>query len=239
VVSDLIPGRSSGGRGGQRLAVEVEEVIREVLRKHYLTRQRKTVAAVHREVRRVCRVRGLPVPSRGAIVRRIAGLDPHAEKTAREGADAARALESAGGQVPPVIGVLEQVQIDHTVIDLIVVDERDRQPIGRPYLTLAIDVFTRCVLGMVVTLEAPSPSRSACASCMSPATSALAGGLNVEMDWPMSGKPRLLYLDNAAEFKSEALRRGCEQHGIRLDYRPLGSRTTAASWNGSSARRCR
>ncbi|MGK2549011.1 DDE-type integrase/transposase/recombinase, partial [Escherichia coli] len=24
------------------------------------------------------------------------------------------------------------------------------------YLTLAIDVFTRCVLGMVVTLEAPS-----------------------------------------------------------------------------------
>nr|EKW8735856.1 hypothetical protein [Escherichia coli] len=29
-------------------------------------------------------------------------------------------------------------------------------PIGRPYLTLAIDVFTRCVLGMVVTLEAPS-----------------------------------------------------------------------------------
>ncbi|EIY5707170.1 hypothetical protein MM525_004855, partial [Escherichia coli] len=42
------------------------------------------------------------------------------------------------------------------VIDLIVVDDRDRQPIGRPYLTLAIDVFTRCVLGMVVTLEAPS-----------------------------------------------------------------------------------
>ncbi|EJA0941205.1 hypothetical protein MRR93_003780 [Escherichia coli] len=48
------------------------------------------------------------------------------------------------------------MQIDHTVIDLSVVDDRDRQPIGRPYLTLAIDVFTRCVLGMVVTLEAPS-----------------------------------------------------------------------------------
>ncbi len=43
----------------------------------------------------------------------------------------------------------------------------------------------------------------------------------------MSGKPLLLYLDNAAEFKSEALRRGCEQHGIWLDYRPLG---TAALW---------
>ena len=31
VVSDLIPGRSSGGRGGQRLAVEVEVVLRAVL----------------------------------------------------------------------------------------------------------------------------------------------------------------------------------------------------------------
>jgi putative transposase len=64
------------------------------------------------------------------------------------------------------------VQIDHTVIDLIVVDERDRQPIGRPYLTLAIDVFTRCVVGMVVTLEAPSAV--SVGLCLAPpATSAL------------------------------------------------------------------
>ena len=38
----------------------------------------------------------------------------------------------------------------------------------------------------------------------------------------MSGKPLELYTDNAAEFKSEALRRGCEQHGIRLRFRPPG-----------------
>jgi transposase InsO family protein len=38
----------------------------------------------------------------------------------------------------------------------------------------------------------------------------------------MSGKPIELYVDNAAEFKSEALRRGCKQHGIRLRCRPPG-----------------
>ncbi len=38
----------------------------------------------------------------------------------------------------------------------------------------------------------------------------------------LSGKLRELYVDNAAEFKSEALRRGCDQHGIRLRYRPPG-----------------
>ncbi|KLA75879.1 hypothetical protein XEUVL32_23365, partial [Xanthomonas euvesicatoria] len=93
----------------------------------------------------------------------------------------------------------------------------------RPYLTLAIDVFTRCVLGMVVTLEAPSAvSVGLCLAHAACDKRPWLEGLNVEMDWPMSGKPRLLYLDNAAEFKSEALRRGCEQHGIRLDYRPPG-----------------
>ncbi len=223
VVSDLIPGRSSGGRGGQRLAAEVEAVIREVLRKHYLTRQRKTTAAVHREVTRVCRTRGLPVPSRGAITRRIAGVDPHAETTAREGADAARALESAGGQVPPVLGVLEQVQIDHTVVDLIVVDERHRLPIGRPYVTVGIDVFSRCIVGLVITLEAPSAlSVGLCLAHMVTDKRAWLERLGVEVSWPMAGKPSELYLDNAAEFKSEALRRGCEEHGITLRYRPPG-----------------
>ncbi|MCY0905529.1 hypothetical protein OS914_11550 [Arthrobacter sp. H14-L1] len=37
----------------------------------------------------------------------------------------------------------------------------------------------------------------------------------------MSSKARTLYLDNAADFKSEALSRGCEQHGITLNYRPV------------------
>ncbi|WP_246097913.1 Mu transposase C-terminal domain-containing protein [Rhodococcus spelaei] len=47
-------------------------------------------------------------------------------------------------------------------------------------------------------------------------------GLSGRVDWPMGGKPNRLYLDNAPEFKSEALRRGCQQHGIDLDYRPPG-----------------
>src|SRR3546814_10531919 len=47
-------------------------------------------------------------------------------------------------------------------------------------------------------------------------------GLGADVRWPMAGKPRALYVDNAAEFKSEALRRGCEQHGIDLGYRPPG-----------------
>jgi putative transposase len=223
VVSDLLPGRSSGGRGGQELPDEVEVVIREVLRQQYLTRQKKTVAAVCREITRICRTRGLRVPSRGAVERRIAGLDPVERARRREGPDAARALQAAGGVPPPVTRVLEQVQVDHTVVDLEVVDEQHRLPIGRPYITAAIDVFSRSITGLVVTLEAPSAtSVGLCLAHMVTDKRAWLERLGAEVDWPMSGKPEQLHVDNASEFHSEALSRGCEQHGIALRYRPPG-----------------
>lgn len=223
LVTDLTPGRSGGGKGKGRLPEPVERIIRELLQKRFLTKQKRSLAAFHREVAQACKTQKLPVPARSTVAQRIAGLHPAKIARSRGGQDAARPLQGAGGIPPEVTMPLEQVQIDHTVIDLIVVDERDRQPIGRPYLTLAIDVFTRCVLGMVVTLEAPSAvSVGLCLAHAACDKRPWLEGLNVEMDWPMSGKPRLLYLDNAAEFKSEALRRGCEQHGIRLDYRPPG-----------------
>jgi putative transposase len=48
LASDLLPGRSSGGRGAGRLPDEVEAIVRDVLRSRYLTRQRRSVAAVCR-----------------------------------------------------------------------------------------------------------------------------------------------------------------------------------------------
>ena len=38
----------------------------------------------------------------------------------------------------------------------------------------------------------------------------------------MQGIPRIIHLDNAAEFHSKALKRGCDQYGIDPMYRPPG-----------------
>jgi putative transposase len=51
---------------------------------------------------------------------------------------------------------LELIQIDHTLADVMIVDSTHRRSIGRPWLSLAIDVATRAVLGLHVGLEAPS-----------------------------------------------------------------------------------
>jgi putative transposase len=201
----------------------VEALLAEVIGSRYLNRQRRPVAAVYREVVRLCRIRGLQVPARNTLVQRISQLDPVKATTMREGADAARSLRSAGGEGPEVKDLLERVQIDHTPVDLIVVDERYRLPIGRPYVTAGIDMLSRSVAGLVVTLEAPSTlSVGLCLAHMATDKRAWLERLGVQAAWPMSGKPRELYLDNASEFHSEALRRGCDQHGIKLEYRPKG-----------------
>jgi putative transposase len=109
-----------------------------------------------------------------------------------DAADTAAARRGPGGPPPEITGLLEQVQADHTPVDVIVVDERHRLPVGLCLAHAAAD-------------KRPWLER-----------------LEAEAAWPMSGKPPELYVDNAAEFKSEALRRGCEQHGIRLRYRPPG-----------------
>jgi putative transposase len=223
LLTDLAPRHSSAGKGTWRLKAEVEDLVREVVRKQFLTRQKRTMAAIYRDIAGACRMRELPVPARNTVERRIRALNPVEVGRRRGGPDAVRSLQAAGGDVPVIGTILEQVQIDHTVIDVVVVDERERQPIGRPFLTVAIDVFSRALVGMVVTLEAPSAvSVGLCLAHAGTDKRPWLESLGVEAQWPMSGKPIQLYLDNASEFKSEALRRGCEQHGIELAYRPPG-----------------
>lgn len=223
LVTDLLSGQSHGGRGRNRLPDAVEDIVRETIRKRFLSRQKPSMSAVYREIVRLCARQGLPAPSRNTVIARIKRMDPAQTGRRREGPDGVRALQAAGGQPPPVEEILEQVQIDHTVIDVIVVDDRERQPIGRPYLTVAIDVFSRCILGTVVTLEPPSAvSVGLCLAHAVRDKRPWLEHLGLEISWPMSGKPKALYVDNAREFTSEALTRGCEQHGIELGYRPPG-----------------
>lgn len=156
LVTDLVVRRSTGGKGGNRLPEPVEAIIRELIRSRFLTRQKWSVAVLHREIARACAARGLKSPTRNTVAQRISMLNPVEVGRRREGEDAVRPLQSAGGDVPVAGSILEQVQIDHTVIDVVIVDEHERRSIGRPYLTVAIDVYSRTLVGMVVTLEPPS-----------------------------------------------------------------------------------
>jgi hypothetical protein len=50
LVTDLARSRSGGGKGKGRLPESVERIIRELLQKRFLTKQKRSLAAFHREV---------------------------------------------------------------------------------------------------------------------------------------------------------------------------------------------
>lgn len=54
LVTDLAVRRSTGGKGGHRLPEPVEEIIRDLIRGRFLTRQKPSVAALHREIASAC-----------------------------------------------------------------------------------------------------------------------------------------------------------------------------------------
>ncbi len=203
------------------LPPEVELRIENAIEAVFKQRERPSVARLRRDIHQDCKAAGLAPPSRKAIEARISAQSLKDLVKARDGAKIARqrfALVKPG--LRPCT-LLDIVQIDHTKVDIQLVDNLARAVLGRPWLTLLLDVHSRCVLGLSVSFDPPSAAGVALALAQGvlPKTEWLADR-GLDLTWPMHGLPRLLHLDNGREFHSRALRRGCQQHGLRLDFRP-------------------
>lgn len=224
LLTSLVLGKTDGGRGKSRLTEDQKRIIQEVIEAIYLNPQRAPVSRVTEEVNRRCHRTEIPAPSAGAVRRRIQALARQKTLRYRQGPKAWRT------QTAPVVGAFPEspyplavVQTDHTLVDLILVDDLERKPIGRPYLTVTIDVYSRCITGFCLSLDAPSAvSVGLCLHHAVLTKEEWLASRGVEGQWPIYGKPEQIYVDNGAEFHSEALRRGCDQHGIKLGYRPGG-----------------
>lgn len=211
-------------RGEGKLSAEVEEVIDNVIQNHFLSKERKSAAKTFRLVKFECQKLGLPIPHLNTVHNRIAQINEQEVVKKRLGTKQYRQkFDATPGSFPGAERPYAVVQIDHTPVDVIVVDQEHRKPIGRPYLTIAIDVATKMISGFVMTLEAPSSlSAGLCvANAILPKDDWLARqGIGAE--WPMHGKMQKIHVDNAMEFRGKMLRRACQQHGITLEFRPKG-----------------
>jgi putative transposase len=215
--------RQRGRRVGHGVFdADVEAAINAVITSRYLTREKTSISALTQDVALRCSQLGKKAPSRGAIAARITQLDLRKVIKAREG------LKAANDKTRPIRGSLEAreplqfIQMDHTLIDVIVVDEIERKPIQRPWLTIAIDIATRMIAGYYISLEPPSATSVAMA-LRHVVLSKDAWLLKYEErgSWPVSGIPETVHMDNAKEFHSRALTMGALEYGINLKYRPV------------------
>jgi putative transposase len=148
--SSLLPHPRGTPAGAHRLDPKVESLIADAIRDVYLTKVRAKKEEVVRQVQLRCAAQGVDVPSRKAILARVRALDVREAAKARLQPKEAAALHDPVPGTYHVDRALDVVQIDHTRVDVVVVDEAQRLPIGRPWLSLAVDVATR-----VVTVVAP------------------------------------------------------------------------------------
>ncbi len=147
-------------------------------------------------------------PDRSTIYRRVGVEGPAAILRRRPGPRAQRPLE--------------RVELDHTVLDLIVVDEADRLPIGRPTVTLALDEYSGLPAGVHVGFE--PAGYGAAMRCLLHAilpkedTQARYG---TKKGWPVYGLPETLVVDRAPHLVGGDLGDACGQLGIHLEPSPV------------------
>jgi putative transposase len=216
----LRKGRSD--RGGSRVSKEIDEIIQAAIKKIYLVAEQPQITAVIEEVNLQCFKAKLRRPGASTIRRRIASLSERLKLEKRKGRKAAaEKYEPIKGHFPGADRPLAVAQIDHTPMDVIVVNEEHRQPIQRPSLTVVIDVYSRIVLGFAIYLEKPSAFTAglAIAHAVLPKEDWLAG-VGVKAEWPCWGKMRKIHCDNAKEFRGSVIGRACQDYGITVEHRP-------------------
>jgi len=222
--SILQPGRRGPKLGSRRLVKDVEAIIDVALRQYYLVRERPSFSRIVREIQAECEAKGFQLPTRKTVKARLEAMDQREVLRKRKGAkEAAKVFVGRPGSLDAT-KPLEIVQIDHTPADIILVDHVHRLPLARPFLTLAIDVATRVVLGVYVSFDAPSIlSIALCLDhCVRPKSVRVPKSLEV-LTWPTAGIPKAIFVDNGQEFHSAAFKTACDDWGISIEYRPAGS----------------
>lgn len=174
---------------------------------------------------------GLPPlkkPSPEAFRRRIREVETREHWVSKFGEVAARRHWNPSGHGTKARRALELVMIDDTVLDAVacIHGGKRRFPAGRPYLCVAIDVATRCVLGFRLSFRPPTTHTAA--ECMR-----RVGREKMEIggSWAerypvlrmIGGKPDAVLADNGKNYVSAAFHDAMGELGITLHHAPIHS----------------
>lgn len=224
LLASLAPkNQAKGGKGHLRMAEEAELIIKKTIEDLYLSKQKYSSKKTYMAIVQRCKNAKIKPPSENTVRLRIQLLSDKEVLKRRESTKLAdRKYRNTDGMFPAGKYPLDFVQIDHTPIDIIVVDEIYRQPIGRPYLTIAMDIYSRMVTGFFISLDEPSYfSVSQCLTQSILSKEKYLRNLEIDGEWSVWGIPKTIGLDNAAEFRGKDLQRVCEHYGIELNWRPV------------------
>lgn len=220
-IEDIAPRGKGWPIDRSKLLPRQDELIEAFLRTEYLTQAKPSLMSVCEKIGDACEAEGFSRPTRAAVIRRRNRIPKREIAAKREGAKVAEKHTPRPGHYE-VKRPWDVWQIDHTLADVIIVD-REGRPIGRPWLTVVIDVCTRMIPGFYVGLESPSAIRVA--TTLDLAVAPKGPWLRThgyDYDYPVEGLMKLLHSDRAKEFASPILVRALKNQGVETFLRPPG-----------------
>ena len=222
-LTSLIPKRRGWSYNRKRLDSDVNAIIDHYIENLYLTIKQPSPKKVYSEIKRACLKADLKPPHQATIYRRIDRIQEEKRLRGRGRIEEANNRFSIkAGKFPGADTILNVVQIDHTPLDIIIVDEKTRQSIKRVWLTVAIDVFSRVITGIYLSLDAPSlTSVAMCISHSVLPKDKWLEHIGVEGEWNVWGYPTKIHTDNGADFRSINLSEACASNGIDIEFRPV------------------
>lgn len=215
---------------GCRSPIEVQELLMELIADNYLKSPGCSIRDIHDDLRaRIAslnKLRGaedqFTLPSYDTVRRAIKAYPAYEHAVAKYGKEEASLRFRTSMAGPKAKYILEVGEIDHTPVDLFVVDGNTMLPLGRPMLTLLIDRKSRMILGIYVSFG--GASTEAVLKCLHhailPKSYVKARYPRVEGDWPCFGLIETLVCDNGLEFHSKPLEQACFELGIVLQFCP-------------------
>ena len=213
-------------KGAPRRSSEQEALIQQLMKRHLSKRTGESVRELLTRVNKEFTARGWKKISYGLLLDRSRNRPLRDRMAKTLGGSALReAIRPKPGRFRLAEdGPLSFVQIDHTKIDVMLVDEESREVIGRAYLTLIIDGDSRVVLGFYISLDPVGMLSTGMAlfHAIMPKDEWLRER-NISGDvWPCSGLMRAIHTDNAKEFTGRSLGLFCREYDIELLQRRKG-----------------
>lgn len=200
-----------------RFHPETEHIIDEVIAEYYLCTEPKSAEEIWGEVKRrneLIDATEYPDKFKDGNVLRSPGLTTIWRRMKLVDEDvviANQEPESWERKCKPILRgpratrAMEYVEIDHTLVDVWLLDYKRKIPLGRPWLTLAIDRYTRMIVGFYLSFRTPnSVTVLKCLQnvCM-PKDEWLKRYKDLKNPWPAMGKMMNLVTDKAREFHSD------------------------------------
>lgn len=202
------------GKGNREKKNDSEKYVLKAINEKYLTKERVSVSDTYAYYKSLVIVAnksivsgGIQLLSKRTFYNRVQMLPPYEVDVARFGKRIAdRKYRSVGQQIPCTMP-MEYVEIDHSPLDAILLDDKGDIPLGRPYLTILYDRFSKCVVGLSVNFREPSYNsvRKAILNTVLQKDWVKEKYPCIKNEWPCSGKIQNLVVDNGAEFWSNDL----------------------------------